>query len=763
MKQLFNQGGQGSTGIMSNKQAIARRFGVKQSEVVYFSNGQTLDGFKVIYDKPSQRAYALPSNLGSVTATTLVDGLLTHSGGTVDLGALAVLREEFVTLVENFTSGFTIRVKNELVSDGQSLYRWGGALPNGVNAGSTVSNTGGVGPGKWLNVGDTVLRSDLNSANDGFGDDLIAVKHPSYNSVPRTQHDKNADLLSIQDLGAVSGVANAAVDDKVIAVLNDNAGLLIPAGFVYVTAKSITTLAGKIFSIVCPNGRATIRASGNYTMFTQPGQYKFERCLFENIHFEGNGVGNAASLFMSAADNEWTANFATYNCSWKGFYTVWNASWIAVYHYYPTFYSVNDNGYIVNTDMWSSGFAAFNLNRLDNPIFKDCRARVYFNLLGGFNFTINNPWLEKGEVFGDAFFRIRQFMNFKVIDGWFEYFKGKNFLRIISDGTEGTQSDLITFDGMHFNNTRTDSGFLGLTLMDATQFSENYTDTKFVHRNIFEHNNSTDGWYLMRAGNVVNRAENLTVLENLRLKPGQPLCSDGMSIARSVGGANPDIMRSQRRFSCSQFEVLPRAQQVTTYRTQAGTFQQQQIVDNTGNIAYWNIGSDTALVWGRDYVRPGRNNIQTCGTSTFAWSGGYTQTAFQITSDRDAKMDEEAINDAALDAWGEVQYITYRLKEQVAKKGEAARKHVGVIAQDIKAAFEKHGVDPFELGILCWEETEAQDELWGEHEDGTKFLVHAAIPEKSGFSVRYEELLCLEAAYMRREVAKVKSAIRGEV
>lgn len=149
MKQLFNQGGQGSTGIMSNKQAIARRFGVKQSEVVYFSSGQALDGFKVIYDKPSQRAYALPSNLGAVTANTLVDGILTHSGGTVDLGALAVLREEFVTLVENFTSGFTIRVKNELVSDGQSLYRWDGALPKTVDAGGSVSSDG-VGKGKWV-------------------------------------------------------------------------------------------------------------------------------------------------------------------------------------------------------------------------------------------------------------------------------------------------------------------------------------------------------------------------------------------------------------------------------------------------------------------------------------------------------------------------------------------------------------------------------------------------------------------------------------
>ncbi len=172
MNELFSQGGKGSTGILTNKQAVARHFGVKQSEVVYAKSGQSLSGYKVIYDKLSQRAYALPSNIGAVTVTSLVDGILTHSGGTVDLGALAVLREEYVTLVENFTSGFTIRVKNEVVSDGVSLYRWDGALPKTVAPGSTPETTGGVGLGAWLSVGDATLRSELASEN-GFS--LIGV------------------------------------------------------------------------------------------------------------------------------------------------------------------------------------------------------------------------------------------------------------------------------------------------------------------------------------------------------------------------------------------------------------------------------------------------------------------------------------------------------------------------------------------------------------------------------------------------------------
>lgn len=141
----------GSVSKETNKDSIARKFGCKKSEVVYAKTGQALTGYKVIYDKVTQRSYALPSNIpAGATITSLTDGILVHSAGNFDLGALAVLRGEYVTLVEDFTSGFTIKVKNEVVSDGTNLYRWGGALPKIVNAGSTIASTGGV--GSWIAV-----------------------------------------------------------------------------------------------------------------------------------------------------------------------------------------------------------------------------------------------------------------------------------------------------------------------------------------------------------------------------------------------------------------------------------------------------------------------------------------------------------------------------------------------------------------------------------------------------------------------------------
>lgn len=150
LRQLRNSSD--SDGILANKQAVARYFGVKESEVVYFSVGAVLDGYKVIYDKGSQRAYSLPADLSSeATAVSLsAAGVLVHSVGEVDLGELAITRGEYVTLPGSFDSGVTVNTKNELVVFTEGKYRWDGALPKEVPAGSSPSTTGGVAEGAWV-------------------------------------------------------------------------------------------------------------------------------------------------------------------------------------------------------------------------------------------------------------------------------------------------------------------------------------------------------------------------------------------------------------------------------------------------------------------------------------------------------------------------------------------------------------------------------------------------------------------------------------
>lgn len=88
-----------------NKQSIARNFGFGDNEVCYAKTGQPLTGYKAIYDRLSQRAYVLPTGLTGTVTSFSTTGILTHSGGTVDLSALAVERGEYFHLNSTFVGG----------------------------------------------------------------------------------------------------------------------------------------------------------------------------------------------------------------------------------------------------------------------------------------------------------------------------------------------------------------------------------------------------------------------------------------------------------------------------------------------------------------------------------------------------------------------------------------------------------------------------------------------------------------------------------
>lgn len=71
-------------------------------------------------------------------------------------------------LLSSFEDGAKLTLANEILlykSDGQ-YYRWTGILPKIIVANSTPENSGGIGGGKWVLVGDSSLRNEL-LQNDG--------------------------------------------------------------------------------------------------------------------------------------------------------------------------------------------------------------------------------------------------------------------------------------------------------------------------------------------------------------------------------------------------------------------------------------------------------------------------------------------------------------------------------------------------------------------------------------------------------------------
>lgn len=78
----------------------------------------------------------------------------------------AIRNYGYITM-DSFEDGATLTLPNQVLryeATGE-YYRWDGAYPKSVAAGSTPASAGGVSTGAWVSVGDAVLRTELASVN----------------------------------------------------------------------------------------------------------------------------------------------------------------------------------------------------------------------------------------------------------------------------------------------------------------------------------------------------------------------------------------------------------------------------------------------------------------------------------------------------------------------------------------------------------------------------------------------------------------------
>ena len=152
---------------------------------------------------------------------------------------------------------------------------------------------------------------------------------------------------------------------------------------------------------------------------------------------------------------------------------------------------------------------------------------------------------------------------------------------------------------------------------------------------------------------------------------------------------------------------------------------------------------------------PSASNTLTIGTAALLWKELFCASATINTSDERLKDNIEFISDDVLDAWAEVNFQQFQFKDSLAQKGESARIHTGLIAQRIKSVFEKHGLDAFRYGLLCYDEWDAEDAETDE--DGN--VVNEGREAGNLYSLRYEEALCMESAYQRRRTDRLEERI----
>ncbi|WP_053058541.1 tail fiber domain-containing protein [Sphingomonas paucimobilis] len=160
-------------------------------------------------------------------------------------------------------------------------------------------------------------------------------------------------------------------------------------------------------------------------------------------------------------------------------------------------------------------------------------------------------------------------------------------------------------------------------------------------------------------------------------------------------------------------------------------------------------------------VRPGSDNQQQFGTAAYRWSVVFAGTGTINTSDARAKNDISAIPDEWLDAWAAVRWQRYKFTDAVQMKGDDARWHIGLIAQEVRDAFVTRGIDALAIGLLCHDEWAAIPEK-AEVRDEEGNITEAAQPARpSGdrWGLRYDECAAMEAAYQRRRIAQLEAQI----
>jgi len=179
--------------------------------------------------------------------------------------------------------------------------------------------------------------------------------------------------------------------------------------------------------------------------------------------------------------------------------------------------------------------------------------------------------------------------------------------------------------------------------------------------------------------------------------------------------------------------------------TTSDTYVQVRVVGDAMALAAGNAEVIRFLSTG--HVSSGTDNTQTFGTASQRWSEFFAGNATINTSDSREKT-ILSDDDKVLDAIDSLSVKAYKWNDAIESKGDNARIHYGVIAQEIKTAFEEQGLSAEDYGVLCYDEWEDKFE----EIDGEQVKV---LDAGNRYGVRYSELYALKIACLERKIANL--------
>ena len=252
----------------------------------------------------------------------------------------------------------------------------------------------------------------------------------------------------------------------------------------------------------------------------------------------------------------------------------------------------------------------------------------------------------------------------------------------------------------------------------------------------------TDGFQIQADGShaYLWNYENTNILlgtnntERMRIDSSGNLLVGKTAIDSSVAGFEVDsdgkIAATRDGSQVAIFNRLTSDGDIATFRKDGTTVGS---IGVAGINSYFSTG-DTGLLFAAnvDAIIPTnqgstRDNVIDLGNSANRFDDIYATNGTIQTSDRNEKQDIEVLSDAeqrvAVAAKGLLR--KFRWKADVEERGDSAEIYFGIIAQDLKSAFEAEGLDADQYGVLS-------SKTWTNEETGE---------EHSRLSVHYSGLL----------------------
>ena len=199
-------------------------------------------------------------------------------------------------------------------------------------------------------------------------------------------------------------------------------------------------------------------------------------------------------------------------------------------------------------------------------------------------------------------------------------------------------------------------------------------------------------------------------------------------------------------------------------------------IDGASNHSGIKLGT-TSLIPRRNGA-DANNNID-LGNATYRFDDIYATNGTINTSDANEKQDVADLTATEMLVAARISSLfkTFRWIDSVADKGDNARTHTGVIAQDVQAAFAAEGLDAGDYALFTsatwWEHSVDVDAVEADEEEGINqrdagvridvYETEAEAPEGSvevtRMGIRYTELLAFVSAYNDQRFATIEARL----